>query len=194
MDVTSANKVDIDVQIADDLHVDSLLLALFEELTHSDNHNDNHRHASTMAMMEAALAKQANLWVVALTEHLCEAAQQEQGHRGICLRLCDANESRQLNHRYRGKDQPTNVLSFSVEQDSLAAAALPLGDLAICWPILCAEAAERHLPVRHHFAHLLIHGTLHLLGYDHQEDVDAAVMEAHEVCVLAGLGISDPYC
>lgn len=114
----------------------------------------------------------------------------------ITVRLVDAEESRELNHTYREKDKPTNVLSFPsdlpdflLEQMNV----MPLGDLVICVPVMAAEAIEQGKTEQAHWAHLTLHGTLHLLGYDHIEDADAEEMEALEVAALSQLGIANPY-
>jgi probable rRNA maturation factor len=110
----------------------------------------------------------------------------------LAIRIVDIDEGRALNRDYRGKDYATNVLSFPVELPP--GATLPLiGDLAICAPVVLREAAEQGKPPRDHWAHLTIHGVLHLLGHDHIDDRDAEAMEALEVRILAGLGIADPY-
>ncbi|TAL91865.1 MAG: rRNA maturation RNase YbeY [Rhodanobacter sp.] len=110
----------------------------------------------------------------------------------LSIRIVGADEGRALNRNYRSKDYATNVLSFSVELPP--GMTLPLlGDLAICAPVVQREAVEQGKASRDHWAHLTIHGVLHLLGYDHVDDGDAMVMEALETRVLAGLGIADPY-
>ncbi len=110
----------------------------------------------------------------------------------LAIRIVDADEGRTLNRDYRGKDYATNVLSFPAEWPP--GVALPLiGDLAICAPVVLREAAEQHKLPRDHWAHLTIHGVLHLLGYDHTENTEAEAMEALETRILAGLGIADPY-
>ncbi|MBS0589660.1 MAG: rRNA maturation RNase YbeY [Proteobacteria bacterium] len=110
----------------------------------------------------------------------------------LAIRLVDAAEGREFNRRYRGRDYATNVLSFAAELPR--GVALPLlGDLVICAPIVAREAAEQGKRVRDHYAHMTIHGVLHLLGHDHENDRDAHEMEALERRILAGLGIDDPY-
>ena len=114
----------------------------------------------------------------------------------VTLRLVDAAESQQLNADYRGKDAPTNVLSFPFDApiDLEAAGELSLlGDLVICVPLVAQEAKEQGKPLLHHWAHLVIHGLLHLQGLDHQEDEEAEAMEALEIQLLERLGIADPY-
>ncbi|HET6554254.1 MAG TPA: rRNA maturation RNase YbeY [Dyella sp.] len=110
----------------------------------------------------------------------------------LSIRIVDAKEGRTLNRGYRGKDYATNVLSFPVELPP--GVKLPLiGDLVICAPVVAREAAEQDKPVRNHWAHMTVHGVLHLLGYDHIEDAEAEEMEALEARILASLGIDDPY-
>jgi probable rRNA maturation factor len=110
----------------------------------------------------------------------------------VSVRVVDADEGRALNKRYRDRDRPTNVLSFPAELPPDIGPPL-LGDLVLCEPVVLAEAAAQHKPAVAHWAHLTVHGVLHLIGFDHQTDAEAAVMEAIEVEVLAGLGYPDPY-
>lgn len=112
--------------------------------------------------------------------------------REVSIRLLDGDEMRQLNHRYRDRDYATNVLSFPAEfPEELD---LPLiGDIAICAPVVNDEAREQGKSTAAHWDHMLVHGVLHLLGYDHENDDEAAVMEALETRVLATLGWPDPY-
>ena len=110
----------------------------------------------------------------------------------MAIRIVDAEEGQALNLQYRGRDYATNVLSF--EADLPPGVNLPIiGDLVICAPVVAREAADQGKKANDHWAHLTIHGTLHLLGYDHIVDAEAEAMEALETRVLAGLGITDPY-
>jgi len=110
----------------------------------------------------------------------------------VAIRIVDAVEGRALNLAYRGKDYATNVLSFPAELPPGVRSPL-IGDLAICAPVVQREAAEQHKRERDHWAHLTVHGVLHLLGHDHIDDAEAETMEALETRILAGLGIADPY-
>lgn len=110
----------------------------------------------------------------------------------ISVRIVDEPEMRELNARYRHKDYPTNVLSFPAGLPPGVDVPL-LGDIVICAPLVEREAAEQHKAPRAHWAHLLVHGTLHLLGHDHERARDAEVMEALERRILAGLKFPDPY-
>ncbi|HKJ95915.1 MAG TPA: rRNA maturation RNase YbeY [Gammaproteobacteria bacterium] len=110
----------------------------------------------------------------------------------LAVRLVDEPEGRELNATYRGRDYATNVLSFPA--DLPAGVDLPvLGDLVICAPVVEREAAEQGKALDAHWAHMIVHGVLHLLGYDHIEDDQAEVMETEEREILAGLGYPDPY-
>lgn len=118
----------------------------------------------------------------------------------VSLLLSDDDEVRDLNGRYRGRDQPTNVLSFpNIELDQGKTSMAPpvgpvlLGDIAMSYQRLAAEAIERDKPVLDHFAHLLVHGVLHLLGHDHQEEEQAEMMEGLEEVILSSLGMAAPY-
>ena len=117
------------------------------------------------------------------------------GHRRdaeLSIRIVGEDEGRALNRDYRGKDYATNVLSFPAELPE--GVALPLlGDLVVCAPVVAREAAAQGKALNDHYAHLTVHGTLHLLGWDHETDADAEAMEARERRILAGLGVADPY-
>lgn len=120
-----------------------------------------------------------------------EAALEKQ-HAEVVLRIVDADESAALNAAYRGKTGPTNVLSFPfVVPDGVPNDLL--GDLVICAPVVEREAADQGKPVSAHWAHMVVHGMLHLQGYDHIEDADAEIMENREIEILRGLGIDNPY-
>ncbi len=107
------------------------------------------------------------------------------------LRIVGEEEGRILNRDYRGKDYPTNVLTFAYGRASPGA---PLtGDIALCAPVVDAEAALRPMSLEDHYAHLVVHGMLHLQGYDHEDAADAAVMEAVETFVMMRMGYPDPY-
>lgn len=110
----------------------------------------------------------------------------------LAIRIVDTDEGRALNAQYRGKDYATNVLSFPAELPP--GIDLPLiGDLVICAPVVAREAAEQGKPAASHWAHMTVHGVLHLLGHDHIVEAEAERMEALETRILAGLGIPDPY-
>jgi probable rRNA maturation factor len=117
----------------------------------------------------------------------------------LSIRLAGDAEVHALNSEWRGKDKPTNVLSFPMaDADDLAESAVPgpelmLGDIVLARGVCAAEAAEKAIPIESHAAHLMVHGTLHLLGYDHMDEPSAADMEAREVRALARIGIADPY-
>jgi probable rRNA maturation factor len=116
----------------------------------------------------------------------------------LAVRVVSAAVSRRLNGRYRGRDSATNVLSFPVPELPARATAprgapRPLGDLVICASVVRTEARRQHKTIKAHWAHLVIHGALHLLGYDHEQDDEARRMERREVAVLKRFGITNPY-
>jgi probable rRNA maturation factor len=124
------------------------------------------------------------------------------GHGDLTIRIVGATESRTLNRTYRGKDKPTNVLSFAGSghpERSEGSGQLPrsagneVGDLVICSPVVAREAREQNKSVAAHWAHMVIHGCLHLQGYDHEQDRQARVMEARETGLMKDLGFPDPY-
>ncbi|CCQ09688.1 Metal-dependent hydrolase YbeY, involved in rRNA and/or ribosome maturation and assembly [Pseudoalteromonas luteoviolacea B = ATCC 29581] len=130
-------------------------------------------------------AEQFTLWAEKALVNYCSDAE-------MTIRIATVEESQQLNLDYRGKDKPTNVLSFPFEAPP--GIELPLlGDLIICPDVVKREADEQEKTFHDHFAHMVIHGCLHLLGFDHINDTDALEMETIEKEILADLGISDPY-
>lgn len=114
------------------------------------------------------------------------------GQGELTVRFVDADESQHLNLVYRDKDKPTNVLSFPSELPDFIESPL-LGDLVICHTVVAQEALDQNKPISAHYQHLIVHGVLHLLGYDHIAEQDAKIMENHEISILAKLGIDDPY-
>src|SRR4030095_9172616 len=110
------------------------------------------------------------------------------GAATVTVRFVDAIEGRALNAEFRGKDYPTNVLTFVYDDDSPRA-----GDIVLCAPVVRKEASEQGKTLAAHYAHLVVHGMLHLQGFDHERADEAAVMEARETAILARLGLPDPY-
>ncbi|QLE86456.1 rRNA maturation RNase YbeY [Shewanella sp. Scap07] len=125
------------------------------------------------------------LWVkTALRDTMAQAE--------LTIRIVDEQESQSLNHSYRGKDRPTNVLSFPFEAPPEIEIPL-LGDLVICAPVVKNEAIEQKKTLQAHWAHMVVHGCLHLLGYDHIEDDEAEEMESLETLLIQQLGFENPY-
>jgi len=119
-------------------------------------------------------------------------ADEDRASVSFSVRVVDEAEIQDLNQRYRNKPKPTNVLSFPFE-DPPGVVSDELGDVVLCAPVVCREAEEQGKELFAHWAHLLVHGILHLLGRDHQTDEEAGEMEREEVRILAGLGYPDPY-
>jgi probable rRNA maturation factor len=114
------------------------------------------------------------------------------GDTELSVRIVDEHESQQLNETYRGASGPTNVLSFPFDAD--IPEPLPLiGDIVICAPVVAREAKQQNKKLKAHWAHMIIHGVLHLLGYDHQNDSDAVIMETLETEIMQKLGFPPPY-
>lgn len=112
----------------------------------------------------------------------------------LTIRIVDKEEMTFLNSTYRHKNKPTNVLSFPSELPEELKIDVPiLGDIVICAEVIEEEAKEQHKQTNAHWAHMVVHGVLHLLGYDHEIDQDAEKMEAEEIIILKSLGFSDPY-
>lgn len=132
-------------------------------------------------------AEQLALWAsTALAQH-CNYTEPE-----LTVRLVGSDESHELNFEYRGKDKPTNVLSFPFEVPEHIPLEL-LGDLIICAPVVQQEAEQQNKTAEQHWAHMVVHGCLHLLGFDHIKDEEAELMENLERQVMAQLGYPDPY-
>ncbi|WP_109128126.1 rRNA maturation RNase YbeY [Aggregatibacter segnis] len=130
-------------------------------------------------------AQQIEQWATA-------AVQPQSDEVEMTVRIVDEAESHELNLNYRGKDRPTNVLSFPFECPDEVELPL-LGDLVICRQVVEREAQEQDKPLMAHWAHMVVHGSLHLLGYDHIEDDEAEEMESLETQIMTGLGFADPY-
>jgi len=142
------------------------------------------------------LEKEFQLWLDTLLSY------QQLNNKEITVRVVDDVEMQQLNQQYRGKDTSTNVLSFPFEMPEIG---LPdgvhleqsmsnfIGDVVICAQVVTYESKEQNKIVEHHWAHMLIHGTLHLLGYDHIHEEDGLEMEGIEIAILQKLAIDDPY-
>lgn len=128
-------------------------------------------------------------WAAAALEAACTP---DRKAAEVSVRIVDEAESQELNARYRGKDKPTNVLSFPA--DLPPELELPLlGDLVVCAPIVAREAEEQGKSLEAHWAHMLVHGCLHLLGYDHIDDAEAETMEALETRIITQLNYPPPY-
>ena len=130
-------------------------------------------------------AEQIEQWATA-------AVQPQSDEVEMTVRIVDEPESHELNLNYRGKDHPTNVLSFPFECPDEVELPL-LGDLVICRQVVEREAQEQDKPLMAHWAHMVVHGSLHSLGYDHIEDDEAEEMESLETQIMTGLGFADPY-
>ena len=133
----------------------------------------------------------------ALAQKAAEAAlsvtYEADGEFEASVMLADDAQIRELNRTWRGKDKPTNVLSFPAPEQPGANGPRHLGDIALAYETLVRESEEESKELSHHFAHLIVHGVLHLLGYDHEVESEAEIMEGLEVKALATLGIADPY-
>lgn len=127
-----------------------------------------------------------------LTQWVSAALNNKMDQAELSIRIVDAEESQQLNAEYRGKNKPTNVLSFPFEVPDGIELDL-LGDLVICAEVVSREAEEQKKPLFNHWTHMVVHGVLHLLGFDHINDDEAEEMEALETEILASLSIPDPY-
>lgn len=170
-----------------------------------DSRRSSRSAAQEKDWLQLEIVVEAGPWaeikdVEALTAAVAAALQRHLRFAGeplsdVCVALSDDASVRDLNRRYRGKDSATNVLSFPAPAppDRGADGARQLGDVILACETLLREARRDGISPEHHFQHLLLHGLLHLLGFDHQSDDEASVMETLEVEILATLGIDDPY-
>lgn len=143
--------------------------------------------------LQIACEQESGLPTAEQIEQWATAAVQPQGDEvEMTVRIVDEAESHELNLNYRGKDRPTNVLSFPFECPDEVELPL-LGDLVICRQVVEREAQEQDKSLMAHWAHMVVHGSLHLLGYDHIEDDEAEEMESLETQIMTGLGFADPY-
>ncbi len=143
--------------------------------------------------LQIACEQETGLPTLEQIEQWATAAVQPQSDEvEMTVRIVDEAESHELNLNYRGKDRPTNVLSFPFECPDEVELPL-LGDLVICRQVVEREAQEQEKPLMAHWAHMVVHGSLHLLGYDHIEDDEAEEMESLETQIMTGLGFADPY-
>jgi probable rRNA maturation factor len=153
----------------------------------------------THASVAVDVAIESDLWsahptaectVLRAIEAAAEAAQTG---GEVAVLLTDDDAVRRMNAQWRGMDKPTNVLSFPAGESTAAPGEVHLGDIAIAFQTVAAESAAENKAFADHLAHLAVHGYLHLVGFDHETDVEAADMENLETRILAGLGIADPY-
>ena len=154
-------------------------------------------------MIEVEIVAESSLWSgladpKTLTHHAVEAALAVSGRSSreaaeATVLLTDDAAIRALNRAFRGEDKATNVLSFPSAMPTGAGQPRHLGDIALAYETLAREAAAEHKTLADHATHLIVHGVLHLLGYDHDTEADAEAMEALEIAALARLGIADPY-
>jgi len=150
-------------------------------------------------MLELIIQNQQKEFEVPSEEKMMSWAEQallQDKDTQVTLRIVDADESQALNKEYRGKDKPTNVLSFPMEMPDEFSQVLEmnlLGDLVVCAAVVDQESKQQNKSVESHWAHILTHGMLHLQGYDHIDDREATEMEALEIKILKQSGFDDPY-
>jgi len=143
---------------------------------------------------ESALPEVANvIRRAARSVWLAESTDAGNGIAEVSVVLADDEMVHELNRHYRGRDKPTNVLAFPAEDAGGGGRPRLLGDVVFALETVRREAAEQSKPLADHLSHLVVHGMLHLLGHDHETDVQAAAMEAQEIAILAGLGLANPY-
>jgi probable rRNA maturation factor len=145
----------------------------------------------TVVVQDVARAPQTP--AAAALRRWARAALGRQAAGELTIRIVGETESADLNRRYRAKSGPTNVLAFPGDGPVSPGAEAALGDLVVCAPVLAREALEQGKSIEAHWAHIVMHGALHLIGYDHATDEEAARMEARERELLADFGVADPY-
>lgn len=131
-------------------------------------------------------ASKLKRWAIAAMKQKIKSAE-------LTIRIVDKEEITQLNSTYRHKNKPTNVLSFPFDMPEECDEIPLLGDIVICADVIKEEAQTQNKPLDAHWAHMVVHGTLHLLGYDHEKNSDAEIMEAEEITILNTLGFANPY-
>ena len=135
--------------------------------------------------------RQFKKWIDAALIHVSASVKKPKVQSAeLTLRIVNAAEGRNLNSAFRGKDYPTNVLTFVYHEKK---SPMLIGDVVLCAPIVAREAREQGKMLAAHYAHMVVHGVLHLSGFDHESDREATIMEAQEVIVLAALGFTNPY-
>ncbi len=160
--------------------MDTLVLQISEEL-----------HSQILDLPSEHLLKQ---WILQVLESERQQNSLLSKIYEVTIRIVSSEESQQLNITYRHKNKPTNVLSFMSELPSfIEMDPMPLGDLVICYDVIQQESKDQNKASQDHWAHMVIHGCLHLLGYDHQTDLEANIMEEKEIKLLGDIGIKNPY-
>jgi len=158
--------------------------------------------ADSAAEPAVEIRSEADAWdapgldVVTVVERAARAALADAytgGAAELSVLLTDDDAIAELNRDWRGRDGPTNVLSFPADDVPVAGRPLMLGDIVVAYGTLAREAEAGNIPFEHHLSHLIVHGVLHVLGYDHEDDAEAEEMERRETAVLASLGVPDPY-
>ena len=168
-----------------------------EDLCADDSMDEEQPENGVYIDLQIAVADTKNLPTAEELQRYAEAAiLPRKPYAEMTVRIVEEDESHELDLEYRGKDRPTNVLSFPFEypeelpEESCGAL---IGDLVICKAVVEREALEQHKPLAAHWAHMIVHGSLHLLGYDHITDEEAAIMEPLETQTMLNLGFEDPY-
>ena len=132
-------------------------------------------------------------WCAASLLAQCGVNLEAAGSIEVSVQLVDAKSMQVLNHQYRGQNKPTNVLSFNADMPLLPGGLMVLGDIVVCPDVVQREAQQQKKQLAHHCAHMLVHATLHLCGYDHIEPEQAEAMESMEIRILSEAGLSNPY-